>query len=37
VFEGRVVARQACVTAGLPVLARVYEMLADAAGGRTTW
>lgn len=31
-FAGRVVAREACVACGLPVLARVYEMLTDAAG-----
>jgi nicotinate-nucleotide pyrophosphorylase (carboxylating) len=31
-FAGRVVAREASVVCGLPVLARVYEMLADAAG-----
>lgn len=31
-FEGRVVAREACVVCGLPVLARAYEMLAEAAG-----
>lgn len=29
-FEGRVVAREACVVCGLPVLARAFEMLAAA-------
>jgi nicotinate-nucleotide pyrophosphorylase (carboxylating) len=31
-FQGSVVARQDCVVCGLPVLARAYDMLADAAG-----
>jgi len=31
-FSGRIVARQACVVAGLPVVAAVYEALSAAAG-----